>query len=366
MGTVTQNRVIILLLFLLCVCPCSVLSDDTVPVPAEKTKIESWFKENVQPLSSRKGLDPALLKAEAEAQHLTVGKGGKFKTITEAIKSIPTKNTKRQIITIAGGNYTEKVKIEYTQHFITFFADPKDRPNIIFDGTADKYGTVYSATVQVEADYFSAVNINFVNSAPRPSGKKEKEQAVALTVGGDKASFYNCKFFGYQDTLCDNHNKHFYKDCYIEGTVDFVFGDAKTMFLNTELHVIDGNRMAMISAHGRKSEKEDTGFAFVHCKVTGTDKVAVLGRGWFDYSKTVFLYNEVSDAIKPEGWLGLHANTNEGGGCYFAEYKNTGKGADAKSRPKFVHMLTDAEAKPYLCLSYIEASKWLLPPITKG
>jgi pectinesterase len=70
------------------------------------------------------------------------------------------------------------------------------------------------------------------NSSPRPSGKL-KEQAVALRIGGDKAAFYNCRLIGFQDTLCDDKGRHFFKDCYIEGTVDFIFGSGKSLYLVT-------------------------------------------------------------------------------------------------------------------------------------
>jgi len=59
----------------------------------------------------------------------------------------------------------------------------------------------------------------------------ELAQAAALRTGGDKASLYNCKMFGFQDTFCDDSGKHFFKDCYIEGTVDFIFGNGKSLYL---------------------------------------------------------------------------------------------------------------------------------------
>ncbi|CAH9135632.1 unnamed protein product [Cuscuta epithymum] len=339
---------------------------DSPPIPSTKADIESWFSSNVKPLESRKdSLDPALVAAEADVQRIRVSRDGKgdFKTISDAIKSIPAKNTKRYVISIAGGNYSEKVKVDWNQPFVTLYGDPKDRPTIIAGETAAKVGTIYSATLYVLSDYFIAININIMNSAPRPDGLKTGQQAVALTITGDKAAFYNCKLYGFQDTLCDHHNKHFYKDCYIEGTVDFIFGDAKSIFLNSEIHVIEGNRMAMITAHGRKSESEDTGFSFVHCTVTGTGNTAVLGRGWFDYSKVVFTYTQVSDAVKPEGWLGLRSDTTKGGTIFFGEHQNTGAGATKTARPSYVKMLTETEVKPFLSLNYIEGSKWLLPPI---
>ena len=69
------------------------------------------------------------------------------------------------------------------------------------------------------------------NSSPRPNGKQKGAQAVALRISGDKAAFYNCKIKGFQDTFCDDRGNHFFKDCYIEGIVDFIFGRGKSLYL---------------------------------------------------------------------------------------------------------------------------------------
>ncbi|MCD7464666.1 hypothetical protein HAX54_053199 [Datura stramonium] len=263
---VVETIVLTILLFI-----PRVFSDDLVPIPADKLQIKRWFRANVKPLKARKDtLDPVLVAAEANKTIIKVrgDESGDFKTLTEAINSIPEGNKRRAIIWIGGGNYTEKVKIERSKPFITLYGDPKNVPNIIFHGTAKEYNTVNSATVIVESEYFSAVNINFVNSAQRPDGKSNIAQAVALRTGGDKASLYNCKMYGFQDTFCDDKGKHFFKDCYIEGTVDFIFGNGKSLYLNTEMHVIPGDPMAMVTAHARAAENVDSGFSFVHCMVT--------------------------------------------------------------------------------------------------
>ena len=69
------------------------------------------------------------------------------------------------------------------------------------------------------------------NSAPRPDPYRKDGQALALRINGDKAAFFNCKFLGFQDTLCDDRGFHFFKDCYIEGTVDFIFGRGTSLYV---------------------------------------------------------------------------------------------------------------------------------------
>ena len=139
-----------------------VFGDDTVPVPAERAQLSAWFNQNVGPLDQRKtSLDPALVAAEEGAKVVRVMQDGSgdFKTINEAINSIPTGNNKRVILFIGGGNYNEKIKIERTKNFITLYGAPSNMPNLTFGGTAQQYGTVDSATLIVESDYFVAANI---------------------------------------------------------------------------------------------------------------------------------------------------------------------------------------------------------------
>lgn len=68
------------------------------------------------------------------------------------------------------------------------------------------------------------------NTAPIPPPGAVGKQAVALRISGDNAAFWGCRFLGAQDTLYDDQGRHYFKDCYIEGSVDFIFGDALSMY----------------------------------------------------------------------------------------------------------------------------------------
>ncbi|PON83627.1 Pectinesterase, Tyr active site [Trema orientale] len=382
-GRARQTGAAVLLLLLLTIIissACVVMADDAAPIPALKAQLSGWFSANVKPVAESKGLDPALVTAEAgPAQIIKVKKDGSgdFKTITEAIKSDPSGNTKRVIIYIGGGEYNEKVTIERTKPFVTLYGSPKDIPTLTYAGDAAKYGTVDSATLIVESDYFVGANLiikarykNYIannniaqNSSPKPDGKRKGAQAVALRASGDKAAFYNCRMLGFQDTLCDDRGFHLFKDCYIEGTVDFIFGSGTSLYLNTELHVIsDPNIQSVITAQARESSSENTGYSFVHCAVTGNAKNAVLGRAWMSRPRVVFAYTNMGGSvISPQGWSDNNKPERDST-VYYAEYKNIGGGADAGGRVHYAKELTDAEAKPFLVLGYIQGSKWLLPP----
>ncbi|CAL0318145.1 unnamed protein product [Lupinus luteus] len=341
-----------------------VFADDNVPIPGDKSQLDKWYNENVQPLAQRMDtLDPATIAAEGAATVIKVMQdgSGQFKTINEALKSIPKGSTKRVIVYIGPGTYNEKIRIEREKPFITLYGAPGNMPNLTYGGNALKYGTVDSATLIVESDYFVAANMIISNSSPRPDGKMVGAQAVALRVSGDKATFYKVTLLGFQNTLLDDADWHIYKDCLIQGTLDFIFGNGKTLFLNTELRVLGDSGMSVITAHGRDKNTDDTGFSFVLCDITGTGTGTLLGRAWMSKSKVVYAYCNIGSVVNDAAW----SNNNHpeyDKDLYFGEYKNKGPGADPAGRYKHTKQLTDVEAKPFITLDFIQGSKWLLPP----
>ncbi|CAM6076718.1 unnamed protein product [Sphagnum tenellum] len=128
------------------------------------------------------------------------------------------------------GNQREKKLIPKTKNHITMIGiTDNDETVIAWNSTASdviyggqKLQTINSATVANTAQ------------APRPGAVGG--QAVALQISGDKAAFYGCHFLGHQDTLYDHKGHHFFKNCYIEGTVDFVFGNGRSFYEDVELH----------------------------------------------------------------------------------------------------------------------------------
>ncbi|KAM6555618.1 hypothetical protein CsatB_002637 [Cannabis sativa] len=356
-----------LLQFIIISVAVVVKADDASPIPASKGELEGWFRQNVKPVAESKGLDPALVAAESGPAKVikVMGDGsGDFKTLQEAVNSVPNGNTKRVMIVLGGGEYKEKVKIERSKPFITLYGSPKAVPTLTYDGTAAKYGTVDSATLIVESDYFVAANIIIKNSAPKPDGVRKGAQAVAFRASGNKAAFYNVRMLGFQDTLCDDRGFHLFKDCYIEGTVDFIFGSGTSLYLNTELNVLgDHTGSSVITAQARE-KPDDTGYSFVHCKIVGTAKDSILGRAWQCSPRVVFAYTDMAaGVVSPLGWYDK-GKTECDKTVFFGEYKNTGGGAATDGRVKYSKKLTDDQAKPFLNLGYIQGSKWLLPPPT--
>ncbi|XP_058078674.1 putative pectinesterase 63 [Magnolia sinica] len=343
-----------------------VLSTD-VPVSASSANLDHWIAANTMAFNARTAeiesgidtqLEPRLVAAEKKRRVITVRQDGKgdFKTVTDAVNSVPAGNSHRTIIKIGPGIYMEKVLVDRSRPFITFYGEPNAMPTITFDGTAAKYGTIYSATVAVESHFFMAVNIIFQNTAPEPKPGAQGGQAVAMRISGDKAAFYNCKFYGYQDTLCDHMGRHFFQDCFIQGTVDFIFGNGRSIYLNCELHSV-GKGVIAITAQARNSVADKSGFSFVHCKVTGTGNV-YLSRAWMQSSRVVFAYTYMDSLVNPKGWDDK-GYAGRGQTVYYGEYKCMGPGSSTSQRVSYGKVLTDAQAKPFISTTFIHAATWL-------
>ena len=102
--------------------------------------------------------------------------------------------------------------------------------------------------------------------------------AVAALVSGDRSSFYRCGFVGVQDTLGDMGGRHYYEGCYILGAMDFIFGDGQSIFQGCDIRTAPTPvSPGFITAQGRQSEADTSGFVFRGCTVRG-DTPAYLGR----------------------------------------------------------------------------------------
>ncbi|KAK7392210.1 hypothetical protein VNO78_20640 [Psophocarpus tetragonolobus] len=321
---------------------------------------KNYEKKNVLEAKRKvRGPDLKLRQAESNKVSITVSQDGSgdFKTITEALKSIPLGNTKRVIVSIAPGVYREKVMIPRTLPFITLLGDSGDPPTITGNDTASVVGrTFQSATVAVDASYFVAINIKFENSAPHVIGRRG-EQAVALRISGTKAAFYNCSFNGAQDTLYDHKGLHYFNNCSIQGSVDFIFGSGKSLYENCNLNSTT-KKVASITAQKRTNSSLESGFSFKNCTVTGSGQV-YLGRAWGDYSRVVFSYTYMDNIVLSKGWSDW-GDQKRDSRVYYGEYKCSGPGANLAGRVPWARVLTDEEAKPFIGIQFIEGGTWLI------
>ncbi|MDN3587763.1 pectinesterase family protein [Pedobacter aquatilis] len=272
---------------------------------------------------------------------------GNFKTVQEAINAVPDFRNKTTTIFIKKGIYKEKLILAGSKKNVKFIGEDLHKTILTYDDFAQKKnafgedkGTSGSSSFYIYAEGFSAENLTFENSSG-PVG-----QAVAVWVGGDKSTFLNCRFLGFQDTLYTYgaNNRQYYKNCYIEGTVDYIFGAATAWFENCTLFC---KKSGYISA-ASTADTTKFGYVFNNCKVDGDapNNSFYLGRPWRPYAKVAFLNCELSAIIKPEGWNNWGKESNEQT-AYYAEYNNKGTGAKATSRVNWAHQLTRQEFEQY-------------------
>ncbi|XP_045795519.1 probable pectinesterase 8 [Trifolium pratense] len=288
-----------------------------------------------------------------------------FTTVQQAVNAVPDFSLKRTIIWINSGIYYEKVLVPKTKPNITFQGQSYTSTAIAWNDTAKSAnGTFYSGSVQVFASNFIAKNISFMNLAPMPSPGAEGAQAVAMRISGDQAEFRGCGFFGAQDTLHDDKGRHYFKDCYIQGSIDFIFGNARSLYENCQLVSIANpvppgqkNINGAITAHGRVSMDENTGYVFVNSTIGGNGRIW-LGRAWRPYSRVIFAFTTMSDIIAPEGWNDFNDPTRDQT-IFYGEYNCSGPGASVNMRAPYVQRLNDTQAFQFLNTSFIDGDLWL-------
>lgn len=272
---------------------------------------------------------------------------GDFVRIQEAINAVPHLRANRTVIFIKSGTYKEKLLLPATKTNITFVGEEVSSTILTWDDYASKpnsfgenTGTSGSASFFVYGDGFEAYNLTFENSSG-PVG-----QAVAVRVDGDKVKFENCRFLGFQDTLYlhGDRSRQYYKNCYIEGTVDFIFGSSTALFEACEIRCKKGGYVTAASTPEGKAH----GMVFLACRITAdaAGGTFYLGRPWRNFAKTVFLNCFLDKHIRPEGWHNWNKPEAEST-AFYAEYNSYGPGADAAERVPWSHQLTPENAAQY-------------------
>lgn len=271
---------------------------------------------------------------------------GDFTTVQAAINAVPDyRKAGPTRIYIKKGMYKEKIVIAESKQGVQLigeegavltYDDYAQKPNIFGEGK----GTSGSGSIYIFGPDFFAENITFENTSG-PVG-----QAVACHVAGDRAVFRHCRFLGFQDTLYTfgENTREYYEDCYIEGTIDFIFGKATAVFNRCELR---SKRTGGFLTAPATPQGSNYGYVFYDCKLTADEGVEAgsvwLSRPWRPYGKTVFIRCEMGQHIRPEGWNNWGKTDNERT-AYYAEYQCYGKGADTSRRVAWSHQLKDANA----------------------
>jgi pectinesterase len=241
---------------------------------------------------------------------------------------------------------------------VTFVGMGKSPSDVVItnDLNAKKAGgTFFTQTVEINGEGFEADNVTFENTAGNTG------QAVAAAVRADRAVFKHCLFLGHQDTLFADYGRQYYVDSYIEGGVDFIFGNATAVFDRTEIHA---NGPGYLTAQSRTSPGQTTGYVILNSRVTsryeagneanGAGKESeesaggkvFLGRPWRPFSRVVYINTQLDPSVNPAGWSAWKGIPGEPQ-AFYAEFQSKGPGASPKARVPWSHQLTASEAEQY-------------------
>jgi pectinesterase len=251
---------------------------------------------------------------------LTVASVGnaQFHTVQAAIDHVPAGGA---VILLAPGRYREKITVDKPNVALIGLGARAEDTVLSWNDSAKTTGsTSRSGTVSVEADGFGAENLTIENTWEDEHGRAsgDASQAVALLMSSDRAVLDHVRLLGAQDTLYANsrtcHNaspdmacaasRQYFSNCYIEGHVDYIFGDAKAVFDHCELHSRPGANVT-ITAQSRRTPMEDSGYTFLHCRITGDNTPrnnVTFGRPWRDYATVTFYDTDIDQTINADGW----------------------------------------------------------------
>jgi pectinesterase len=291
----------------------------------------------------------ASLLAFAQKKLVVAQEGnGNFKTVQEAFNSIPINNKKPITIFMKKGIYKEKLHLDSSKTFVTLIGEDKFNTILTYDdhtgkvsSSGDTINTRTSWSFLIKANDFAAKNITFQNDAGFTAG-----QAVAIEADGDRAAFFNCRFVGNQDVLFTNneHSRQYYKNCYVEGTTDFIFGSSTVWFEQCHIHSKKNSHVTAAST----PKENPFGYVFNDCVLTGDSTLhnVSLGRPWRQYANVVYMHCYIGQHIIPQGWSNWNQTENYKTTRY-AEYENYGPGAAIEQRVQWSKQLTNEEAKKY-------------------
>ncbi len=277
--------------------------------------------------------------------HVNLDGSGDHVTIQGAVDA--TKSFPDQPITIyvAAGVYVEKVTIPAWNNRLTIRGAGADKTIIRWNDhfkqiDRGRNSTFHTATVSVEADQVTLTDITIENMAG-PVG-----QAIALAVVGDRARINRCRIRGHQDSLyvAGSYSRQYYSECYIEGTTDFIFGEATAFFERCVIHSLSNS---YITAASTPSGRE-YGLVFYQCQLTADASVdqAYLGRPWRSYAKTAYVQCDMGDHIAADGWDNW-SNPNNEKTVMYLEIDNHGPGSATDKRVSWSRVLAKRKHKKY-------------------
>ena len=284
---------------------------------------------------------------------------GNYTSVQAAINAAPGGRRSPFKIFVKSGVYTEQIIIPAEKTFIELVGEDVATTVIGFgDG---KGGT---SAFTINADDCMLMNLTLQNTQ---GAIADGPQSLALRTNANHAVFYNCRFISGQDTVLVSKAGAgiYFKDCYIDGNTDFIYGASVGVFDNCVIFCrdrVDWGRGGYLTAANTPAGQR-YGLVFRNCLIPQNHGITMytLGRPWQNdagteaagrkraENKVVFLKTRMSNVITPQGWSVWNEGTVTNVITY-AEYKTTdldGKPTDVSKRLPWTKQLTDSEAAPY-------------------
>jgi pectinesterase len=308
------------------------------------------------------GLASALLivpaSAHAAEKRIVVAADGSgdYRTVQEAFAAVPENSAERTIILVRPGVYHGQKILGKNQNKVTLQGEHAETTVLTFNLNVHDPQPIqprYKGTgVVILGDDFRADKLTFENTAG------DRGQALALRIDGDRAVVTNSRMLGWQDTLMLNNGRHYFRDCYVEGRVDFIYGSGTSVFDHCEIRSKNGGYVTAASTPAEKP----FGFVFLRSRLTGdpapwvdptgivppkpqsAPAQAYLGRPWRPYGAVTFIDCDMGAHIRPQGWHNWGKPEQEASARY-AEYNSTGPGAQPEQRVPWAKQLSKADAE---------------------
>ncbi|KAL5627266.1 hypothetical protein BROUX41_003419 [Berkeleyomyces rouxiae] len=251
--------------------------------------------------------------------------------------------------TTFANDYTQnKVRVEFSRGYLTSLSRNEETP-VLYSRKTDGSG-------------LSLYNIDFVNTYPQTTNTA----ALAADFYGKKMAAYGCSFVGFQDTLLANQGTQVFSNCYIEGSVDFIWGYSKAFFHQCYI-ASNTAKGASITAQNRPSASWAGGFVFDRCYVTYTSAYGTtmgqtyLGRPWSSYAISVFRNSFLDKHINAAGWSIWSTSAPQTDNVLFGEFNNSGPGAwtSTTQRASFATNLTAEQSSAYDIGTWLGDISWV-------
>eukprot|EP00897_Mesotaenium_endlicherianum_P008189 jgi/Mesen1/7399/ME000388S06618 len=298
---------------------------------------------------------------------------GHFRNLIEALAAAkPGSPDKYFVIYLKAGTYKGNVTVAKRLKYLAIIGDA-GRTTVtasLHSGMRMPNGqvvkTASSSTMWVKAPFFIGSGL-IVENSHAGSNRPDGDQAVALQVTGDQVAFYDSSIVGHQDTLYAHGGIHYYKNCNIYGSIDFAFGKAKALFHQCNVRLVAPG--GGFTANARMDTSMTSGFVILNSRLTtyggGQIRPGFLGRGWGPAAFTVIANSYLGPgAVDPVGWGAVGNYSAHVKSFFFAEFNNSGPGADLTRRVNFSRALTVREAAPFLSTSWInvQGRPWIRAP----